>query len=585
MDSSEPPTYSYGPFLPGKLPDSLERAELQTILRSNGRCTPSDALNYGRQIAPTLAKVAEYDVEIAKLQAILTRMGGDRSVLQYHADACDSVSAPIRRLPNEMLLEIFDSCSPLQHPTYYDDWKEYHNEEPSSKIQRPTPRYRYLLQLAQVCASWHGLIMGLPALWAKIEVDFTSLISQTNSKPILAAEILAISRVFLERSGIAPLEIHFRGHDFGHVPYGSVLGLMARQSNRWTHVQIWPHYNSKTVDNFAVLASIRGNLRLLRSLHISNLPDDCNFFEMAPRLTELTLEEPIAPHPKLPWGQIHTLSYAQLFSDELGTALSHLSCCPQLVKLAILRLYVSDRDELVVLPSVVSDVQSFAFGFNLESYSASREQSTTVTGLLGCLTLRRAHTLRFKTVEEAPLFWHHIAFLALCARSSLHDTLRILEIPNLMISAAQLLECLSGLPRLGMLSISDPNHCPGSFRLSITEDNNLDKFLVNDILLRGLTLTPDSEVLVPHLHTFDCKTFMQFEDSSYLDFIASRVGPGRNATGPFQSSILYFCDVQVNSTLAQGLAGFILRQELRSRLECDFLNRHWPGEPSHQTNM
>ncbi|KAJ7018560.1 hypothetical protein C8F04DRAFT_381817 [Mycena alexandri] len=574
MDSIERNTYSYGPFLPRRLPDSLERAGLLTILRSNGRCAPSNGpVDYGRQSAPTLAKVAEYDIEIAKVQAILTRMREDRSILQYHANGCASVSAPIRRLPDEMLLEIFHLCSPLQHPTYYDDWREYYEDDPLSKVQRATPRYRYLLQLAQVCASWRSLIMDSPALWAKIEVDFTHLVNRREysaDEPILATEILGISRVFLERSALAPLQIHLRGHNFGLVPYGPVLDSMVRQSHRWTHAKIWP---GAYRGDFAAFASVRGNLALLESLHVSNLRNDCDFFEFAPRLTELTLEEPIPSHPKLPWGQIRTLSYARLFSDELNYALSHLSHCTQLAKLVILRLYISARDDPFILPPLISDVQSLALGFTSESDYDT--ESPIVSELLGCFTLRRAHTLHFET-ENSPLPWHHTAFLALCSRSSLHDTLRTLEIDNLAISAAQLLECLSALPRLETLSISDPNPYPSSYRNAIAE--NPEKFLVTDILLRGLTLNPDSEDLVPHLHTFDCKTFMQFEHRSYLDFIASRVGPGRNAAGPFQSSILYFRDIQVNPLLEEGLAEFVLRQQLRSRFESDRLNALWVRE-------
>jgi len=80
------------------------------------------------------------------------------------------------------------------------------------------------------------------------------------------------------------------------------------------------------------------------------------------------------------------------------------------------------------------------------------------------------------------------------------------------------------------------------------------------------------------LHSFDCITFMQFEASSYLDFIASRVGPGRNADGPFQSSILYYRRITANPLLAQRLSEFVLRKELMSRLERDYLGSVWPQE-------
>ncbi|KAJ7154654.1 hypothetical protein C8R46DRAFT_441128 [Mycena filopes] len=578
MEPTHPTIYSYGPFFPGNLPDPTESNQLQTVLRSNGRCAPADSsVDYGGQIAPTLAKVAEYDVEIAKVQAILNRMSVDRSALRYHAEGCDSVSAPIRRLPDEMLLEIFHLCAPLQPISCKYDWREYRPEEPLPKVQMASPRYRYLLTLAQVCASWRNLIMDSPSLWAQIEVDYTCLVSVGKSgydtKPILADEIFEVLRVFLQRSGVAPLQIHLQSDAFVHVPYGSGFELMAQQSNRWTRAKIWSEDRVPVDGDFAALASVRGNLAQLESLHVGNLPDGCDIFEVAPRLTELTLEEPFPLYPKLPWQQIRTLCYAHLFSTDLGTALSHLSRCPQIERLIILRLYVSDRDEPVILPPLLSDVQSLTFGFTLESHSITK--STLVVELLGCFTLRRAHTLRFET-EKSPLFWPHSSFLALCSRSSVHDTLRTLELYNVAISVAQLLECLADLPRLETLSVSDPNSDQYSYRHTIVE--NAELFLITDPLLRGLTLTAAAANLVPHLHTFECKTFMQFQPRSYLDFIASGVGPGRNATGPFQSFILYFRDVHVDPLLGEGLAEFVRRQELRSRFESDLLESLWESE-------
>jgi hypothetical protein len=70
---------------------------------------------------------------------------------------------------------------------------------------------------------------------------------------------------------------------------------------------------------------------------------------------------------------------------------------------------------------------------------------------------------------------------------------------------------------------------------------------------------------------------MQFEESSYVVFISSRVGPGRNADGPFESSILYSrgkgatVEAPLAKRLSVRLSQFVLRKELGSRIERDDL--------------
>jgi len=216
---------------------------------------------------------------------------------------------------------------------------------------------------------------------------------------------------------------------------------------------------------------------------------------LAPRLTELTLAYPISEHPKLPWGQLHTVSYTGLYPDDLAPVISQLSLCPQITRLAFHHLYVPQPSPDVdarALPALICDVHDLTFGFYPDSHVD--EESPTVVEFLGCITLRCARALHLEAdCTRYPAHWSHNAFLAFSERSSLHDTLRTLEISNLAISASQLLQCLSGLPRLEKLSVSDPTHWPYTFSDTCTIDTEPDMFLINDALLRGLTWTPKSD--------------------------------------------------------------------------------------------
>ncbi|KAJ7138087.1 hypothetical protein C8R44DRAFT_551772, partial [Mycena epipterygia] len=97
--------------------------------------------------------LAQYDVAIEGLQETLRGMLADRMKLQNYADGHRGVLAPVRRLPPEILCEIFASLSPSSS-YIFNSAKELDN---LSKFG--------LLQISQVCAHWRRLVMGTPRLW------------------------------------------------------------------------------------------------------------------------------------------------------------------------------------------------------------------------------------------------------------------------------------------------------------------------------------------------------------------------------------------------------------------------------------
>ncbi|KAJ7484347.1 hypothetical protein FB451DRAFT_1392906 [Mycena latifolia] len=101
-------------------------------------------------------------------------------------------------------------------------------------------------------------------------------------------------------------------------------------------------------------------------------------------------------------------------------------------------------------------------------------------------------------------------------------------------------------------------------------------YLVNDELFRGLTWTSDASSLVPRLQTLDCETFMRFEHQIYLDFIVSRLEPGRNDLGPFQTSLFRSHAGYVDPTLVERLSELVRHKELNLRLEHDYIGYRWP---------
>ncbi|KAJ7770308.1 hypothetical protein DFH07DRAFT_273062 [Mycena maculata] len=106
-------------------------------------------------------------------------------------------------------------------------------------------------------------------------------------------------------------------------------------------------------------------------------------------------------------------------------------------------------------------------------------------------------------------------FLPFCARSTFPSHLHTLHLYQVAIAKAELLQCLPALPTLERLSISDQLHLEGEVHQP----------LITDAFLTALTQKTHPACLVPRLHFFDCPSFLQFDDTIYLDCILSRIPP------------------------------------------------------------
>jgi hypothetical protein len=124
--------------------------------------------------------------------------------------------------------------------------------------------------------------------------------------------------------------------------------------------------------------------------------------------------------------------------------------------------------------------------------------------------------------------WPHLQSLAFFSRSSSSRSLKVLEIPYVVITEEALLQCLGELPALEKLVVSDHSLIYHNFH----------HHLITDSLLRRLTWTPDSSCLVPHLNFLSCRTILDFHHDVFLDFVLSRLEPGRKADAPLNVNLI-----------------------------------------------
>ncbi|KAE9401964.1 hypothetical protein BT96DRAFT_817190, partial [Gymnopus androsaceus JB14] len=122
--------------------------------------------------------MGDYAAEIANLQSRILSIQGKKDRLEAHLRAYASLVAPIRRVPDEILGEIF----------------EYYCSSPCALYLNGTGNGPLIV--SAVCSHWRSIVHSTPSLWSRI-----SLRLGPESAP------RSILQLFLDRSKEVPLEL------------------------------------------------------------------------------------------------------------------------------------------------------------------------------------------------------------------------------------------------------------------------------------------------------------------------------------------------------------------------------------------
>ncbi|KAJ7500275.1 hypothetical protein B0H11DRAFT_1996866 [Mycena galericulata] len=481
------------------LPDSNGLAKVREILRS-GDSAPLEAPRFHDVISSSTVELGSYDDHIDALETLLRKRKAERSAVKQYVQACRAVFSPIRRLPPEILCEIFTMCGR----------GHWHARSATVGDELYTLKRVHLLRLSRVCVQWNRLVMHTPGLWSRINVTLNHW--SRPSYLSLLNDLLALS---IQRSVSSPL--HVRAGVDGSpslLPVQPALEFLAHHSERW-HTAVF----NIGAPIFDCMSHIQGKLPQLRSLRIRTWPQgskslQVDLFEDAPRLVDVAFTGPISLLPKLPWDTLHRFAYISGVPEDLSAALSLMRLCAPSSVFQISRLDVSRQSLPLNLPSITSSISTLDLDLTVQS---NAEHARDVLGeIMGSFTLPYARSLRFNADSRAPLHWPTSSFLSLLSRSGFHITLHTLEL-NAVIPADELFQCLSVLPALSVLSLSD-YPAPG-----------VDHVLLTDDVFRRLAWIPDADAdaaapvcLVPKLSHLRCMARLRFSDDVFLDFVRSR---------------------------------------------------------------
>ncbi|KAJ7629242.1 hypothetical protein DFH06DRAFT_722753 [Mycena polygramma] len=223
----------------------------------------------------------------------------------------ESLIAPIRRLPVEVLLLIF------VHPDIHDHLYTGSVASPSSSSNKPNAALAHTVQphtphLAAICSHWRFILLSTPTFWARINTSLTT-----------GRRALSLLRLYLSRSRGVPLSLVLRTGGT-HALNPRIVRALTRASERWVSLAVPTGASSTTF--LAALPTLR--LPRFETLLLAGQAVPLPLSPaLAPKLRQISVEfgpdSIIGDAPTLEGGQIERLSAAFVCS---GAAL-----CPELL--------------------------------------------------------------------------------------------------------------------------------------------------------------------------------------------------------------------------------------------------------------
>ncbi|KAK7013764.1 hypothetical protein R3P38DRAFT_3003903 [Favolaschia claudopus] len=488
------------------LPTLVEIAYVRQLARSGS--LPADLANLRRMLSVAPRELERYDEEIRAFRGLgdqyESRLLSERETLVSYTAFCRSVLSPAQKLPNELLAEIFD--------LYFHETLHPGPAGISLKDQMHFFARRALQELAQVCFRWYCIAIGTPQLWSTIIIH-SDVWDRAFVHPEILPKLLAS---LLIRGKDYPLTIEMSIYPTMHCK--RVLALLCRHARRWRKAHFWSIPQSHTT--FYPTKNLKLDRLVSLSLDVeSESWKDITAFQNSPFLTELTVARRFHKLlPILPWPQIKTVTYNSLADG--NPVRSALSVLRTAINIAICTLLLDLRRY---------DPNSESWGIHTTSRTqelyiqlmTSAGNDPVLGRFLDSLTLPRLNVLDIHPDDGGgafPPLWSADAFLDLADRSGFNNSTSLTSLAlYVQVTDVELLRCLGAVPQLEKLELRD---CTPA--------------AVTDTFLRGLQLhvTPAFTPLVPNLGLCSICCGLNFDDSLYVDLLASRsrVHGGQNSS-------------------------------------------------------
>ncbi|KAJ6505556.1 hypothetical protein C8R45DRAFT_973104 [Mycena sanguinolenta] len=285
--------------------------------------------------------------ELAKVQAQIGQLKARRESLQRTIDAHKALISPMRRIPYDVLREIFSACLPTAHGALIDI-----SEAP--------------LLFGRVCRHWRALAYSAPTLWTSIHIP---PLRPPERSVDFFPQLRPVIEQWLERTAACTLSVSLvETSEYGSDPDTHPISLLPNLSHRLRHLSLCG--DPRLLLPILCLGS--DSLPALESIDIydkSNRPyrfgiehpEALNLLQL-PGLTDISLRVMVDPLSlPLNWSQLTCLDL-RCFPPSHDTgldgvgALELLRRCPSLVRCR-LGLYRNDsglasNTSMITLPQL-----------------------------------------------------------------------------------------------------------------------------------------------------------------------------------------------------------------------------------------
>ncbi|KAF7374469.1 hypothetical protein MSAN_00331200 [Mycena sanguinolenta] len=298
---------------------SLNDSPFVDRLNTNYAPSNSEILEIHALLVDPENELARIDARIEEMEIALAQLKEQRASLERPIDAHRALLAPIRRIPQDVLVEIFLLCLPSEHNALIDP------------AEAP-------LVLVRICRHWRSVAYSSPILWRSIHIPS---LHYRETPPNVLLRLEKIVKEWLERSANCSLSVSFVD-SANYVPdldsHPLVLQLLPF-SRRFCHLTLTgdaaflqPILRLGSED-LPLLQTLRTELRYSIS--------DCFDAFRIPTLRDISLCVDAEPHSlPLPWSRLTSLRLAcgYLRTDhgrngglDIGGAFDVLRRCPNLV--------------------------------------------------------------------------------------------------------------------------------------------------------------------------------------------------------------------------------------------------------------
>lgn len=189
---------------------------LRRLSETNMVPNAKDVILFQQALQLEEKNIFDLEMRICQLVPILEELFLQRSNLlariAAQKSAFEKVSSPIRRIPPEILAEIFLHYRPNLGTCIY----------PLSYRESPLP-------LTHVCYAWRQVALGLPMLWTDISF-------RDNPPSRYASRLVDIGRVWLSRTSILPVSATIEGLDVPQIARS--IRLISEYASRFKTMKI-----------------------------------------------------------------------------------------------------------------------------------------------------------------------------------------------------------------------------------------------------------------------------------------------------------------------------------------------------------